>query len=101
MFDFLRKKRRKRKRKSKNVYLGRRVRDVGKEGLDKPKEFRGIKKAILRDYKTGKISKKKARGRLLLLLRLTYIENNSKVRKISPKTRKRLREEIREAMRRL
>lgn len=82
-------------------YLGHRVRDIGRAGLDSPKEFRGIMRAILHDYRKGCISKSKARGRLLLLYRLTFPEKNSKVRKLSPSTLARLRREIKEAMRRI
>ena len=82
-------------------YLGHRVPDVAGAGLDSPREFRGIKNAILRDYKSGCISKRTARGRLLLLYRLTYPSHNRKARKISPRTREALRREIRRALERL
>lgn len=95
-------KRGKRKKSnSRYVYLGKRVPDVGKPGLDRPSEFRRIERAIVRDYKSGKISKQKARGRLLLLYRLTDPRKNSKVRGWSPRTRQSVRVEIRQAMRSL
>ncbi len=47
----------------KTVYLGHRVKDTGKPGLDNLKEVEGIAKAILRDYKAGRIDKKTASGR--------------------------------------
>lgn len=86
---------------SKNKYLGKRVRDINRPGLDSVKEFRAIIKEVLRDYKSGKIPKKTARGRLLLLLRLTYKKNNSKIRHLSNQTLLRLRYEIKQAMSKL
>ena len=50
-----------------HVYLGKRVPDTGKKGLDNVKEVEGISKAILRDYETGKIDRAKAARRLNLL----------------------------------
>lgn len=91
----------KKRRRNKYVYLGKRVRDISKRGLDSPSEFRGIKNAIIRDVKSGRIDKKTARGRLLLLYQLTKPEKNSKVKNLSPRTRERLRKEIRAAMRRI
>ena len=49
------------------VYLGRRVRDVNKPGLDSLSEVKGIAGAIISDYKRGKISYKKAMSRMNLL----------------------------------
>ncbi|CCD22119.1 hypothetical protein ASQ66_gp31 [Aeropyrum pernix spindle-shaped virus 1] len=82
----------------KTKYLGHRVRDVGGSGLDSPREFRGILREVTRDYREGCISKRTARGRLLLLYRLTYPRYNRKARRIPASTRRRLREEIRRAM---
>ncbi len=82
-------------------YLGHRVRDVRGAGLDSPEEFRGILRGIVRDYRSGCISKRTARGRLLLLYRLTYPSRNRKAAKIPASARRELRSEIREAMRRL
>ncbi|MFA4641217.1 hypothetical protein [Pyrococcus kukulkanii] len=82
-------------------YLGKRVRDIGKKGLDRPSEFRAIMKAIVRDYRKRRISKQTAKGRLLLLYRLTFKKNNKKLKNVSVKTLSRLRREIREAMSRL
>ena len=82
-------------------YLGHRVPDVAGAGLDSPREFRQILKNIVRDYKSGCISRATARGRLLLLYRLTYPSKNQKIRKLSPRTRQELRAEIRRAMERL
>ena len=79
-------------------YLGHRVPDVRGAGLDSPSEFRRIKQEILEDYREGRIRKNTARGRLLLLLRLTYVKHNRNARNISPDTRRELRKEIREAM---
>ena len=94
-------KKNKRSNYSRYVYLGKRVPDVGKPGLDRPSEFRKIERAIVRDYKSGRISKRKARGRLLLLYRLTDPRKNSNVKDWSPRTRKSVRSDIRKAMRSL
>jgi len=56
-----------RKRKRENVYLGKRVPDIGKPGLDALKEVRGIAKSIYRDYESGVIDKTLALKRLALL----------------------------------
>lgn len=82
-------------------YLGHRVPDVAGAGLDSPKEFRQILKGIMRDYRTGCISRATARGRLLLLYRLTYPSKNRKVQKLSPRARQELRAEIRRALEKL
>ena len=60
-------RRSKKSRDSRNVYLGKRVPDTGRPGLDNLREVRGICKAILRDYETGRISKETANGRFSLL----------------------------------
>jgi len=49
------------------VYLGKRVRDTGKKGLDNLSEVRGIRNAIISDYKRGRIPKRKATRRMNLL----------------------------------
>ena len=51
----------------KTVYLGHRVPDTGKPGLDSAKEAKAIARAILKDYKSGKIDKRTATSRLNLL----------------------------------
>ena len=79
-------------------YLGKKVKDVGAQGLDRPSEFEGITEAILEAYESGEIDERTARGQLLLLLRLTYPKNNRKVRGWSPRTRERIRKMIRKAM---
>ena len=90
-----------------NKYLGRGcknppcVRDIGRRGLDSPREFRGIMRRILRDYRAGRISRRTARGRLLLLYRLTYPRHNRKVSRMSARARRRIRDEIRRAMRKV
>ena len=86
-------------RRNRNKYLGKRVRDTGLKGLDRPREYRDIMKAILDDARKGRIKRSTARGRLLLLYKLTYPEHNSKARGISSRTRERLRREIRRVMR--
>ena len=85
----------------KTKYIGHRVRDIKGAGLDSPTEYRGILKGILRDYRDGCISRATARGRLLLLYRLTYPKHNSKARKIPATTRESLRQEIKRALARL
>jgi len=47
----------------KTVYLGHRVRDTRRAGLDTLREVEDICKAIIRDYRSGKINKKTANGR--------------------------------------
>ena len=82
-------------------YLGKRVRDVGRVGLDRPEEFLETLDEILEDYKAGRINEDTARGRLLLLYRLTFPSKNSKVRSWDRRTRLMVRSRIREAMRSL
>jgi hypothetical protein len=48
-------------------YLGKKVPDVNKCGLDTLSEVEGICKAIIRDYKSGHIGKRTASGRFHLL----------------------------------
>ncbi|BAD85538.1 hypothetical protein, conserved [Thermococcus kodakarensis KOD1] len=83
---------------AKYKYLGRRVKDRGQKGLDSAREFYDIIKAILRDYKAGRITGKTARGRLLLLYRLSFKKNNSKIRHLSNSTLQRIRRRIKKAM---
>jgi len=70
------KKRRAKKRR--NVYLGTKVKDIGRKGLDTLKEVEGICKAILKDFKTHKITYAKA-VRRLVFLKTTVIKRNSKL----------------------
>jgi len=79
-------------------YLGKKVKDIGKVGLDKAKEFLGILKNIIKDLKKKRISKKTAMGRLMLLYRLTFPSKNSKVRNMPKSVREKIRKKIREAM---
>jgi len=48
-------------------YLGHRVPDSKKPGLDNPSEVKGITQKVLQDYKKGRISYKTAMSRLNLL----------------------------------
>jgi len=82
---------------SRYKYLGKKVQDIPPKGLTSPKEVRGILRAILRDYRSGRISWQTARGRLLLLYRLTYAKHNKNLR-ASRRTRALLREEISKVM---
>ena len=54
-------------RYKRNKYLGKRVKDTGKPGLDNLSEVERICKAILQDYKKGRISRKTANGRFARL----------------------------------
>ena len=60
----------------KYVYLGRKVEDVGEEGLDTVEECRKIADAILEDFREGRISYRTAMSRLNLLELIA--ERNSK-----------------------
>lgn len=64
---------------TKYKYLGRKVKDRGRKGLDSAKEFYDIIRAIVSDYKGGNISKGTARGRLLLLYRLSFKKHNQRL----------------------
>jgi len=79
-------------------YLGKKVRDVGMRGLDTLREFYGIARAIVRDYKAKRIKRKTAMGRLLLLYRLTFKKNNSKIKHLSTASLRRLRDYIKTLM---
>jgi len=67
-----------RKSKNRNIYLGKKVKDVGRKGLDTLKEVEDICKAILEDYKKGVIDYAKA-VRRLVFLKTTVIKRNSKL----------------------
>ncbi|WP_290724518.1 hypothetical protein [Archaeoglobus sp.] len=51
----------------KNVYLGKRVKDRGKKGLDEVVEVEDIVEAILSDRKSGRISRRRAASRMNLM----------------------------------
>ena len=85
-------------RKTRYKYLGRRVKDRREKGLDSAREFYDIMKAIMRDYKAGRISARTARGRLLLLYRLSFKKNNSKIRHLKNSTLQKIRRRIKELM---
>lgn len=70
-------KKKKAKRK-KNVYLGTKVKDIGRKGLDTLKEVRDICRAIIDDYKKKRIPYAKAMRRLVFL-QTTVIPRNSKM----------------------
>lgn len=63
---------------SRNIYLGKRVRDTGKKGLDNLREVRDICEAIIRDYKRGRIPYAKAMRRMVFL-RTTVIKRSEKL----------------------
>jgi len=50
-----------------NVYLGKRVEDIGEEGLDTVEECKAIADAIYDDYQSGEISYRTAISRLNFL----------------------------------
>lgn len=79
-------------------YLGKKVKDRRKMGLDSMYDFYDISSAIMQDYKKGKISKKVAQGRLLLLYRLTFKKNNSKIKHLDAKTLNKIRKKIKKTM---
>jgi len=79
-------------------YLGKSVRDIRKKGLDAVKEYEGILRQILRQARKGSVPRKVLRGRLLLLYRLTFKKNNSKIRYVSMRRLLALRRKIKEAM---
>lgn len=49
------------------VYLGKRVKDTGKKGLDSVSEVRRIRDAIIKDRQSGRISLRVAASRMNLL----------------------------------
>jgi len=59
------------------VYLGKRVPDIKQKGnLDALKELKGIRDAIVSDYKRGRISQRTAQGRMLLLYRIAKVDKD-------------------------
>jgi len=70
-----------------NVYLGKRVKDIRKKGLDTIKELRGICRAIINDYKKGRISYRTACSRFALLTNIVIkrckIKNKRLAKKIA------------------
>lgn len=74
---------------SRNVYLGSRVVDMGKPGLDRLEEVEAIARAILRDFKTGRIDSKTANGRFSrlrnLIIDISKVKQKAKAKKIVDK----------------
>ena len=62
---------------SRTVYLGKRVKDVNKKGLDSESEVRGIAKNIILDYQKRRISYRTAMSRMNLLE--LVIQKDSKI----------------------
>jgi len=62
-----RKRRKRRVSYKRNKYLGKRVKDVNKPGLDSYSEARGIADKIVQDYRRGRISYRTAMSRMNLL----------------------------------
>ena len=83
-----------------NIYLGKRVKDTGKKGLDKLSEVRGIARNILKDYRKKRISYKTAMSRMNLLTLI--VSRDSDFQKGSKKTRaKRIIERYRKRLKKL
>jgi len=80
-------RRKSRSKKNRNIYLGKRVKDVKKPGLDTLAEVERISKAIINDYKRGRISKKTASGRFARLHN-TIIPKDSKLKGKKRKAKK-------------
>ncbi|MEM3870962.1 MAG: hypothetical protein QXE05_00130 [Nitrososphaeria archaeon] len=72
-----------------NVYLGTRVPDIRRPGLDHPREVKGICSKILEDYHSKRISYKKAMRRLNLLELVIEKDAN-----FSEEEKKRLRADV-------
>lgn len=68
-----------RAKKRKNIYLGTKVKDIGRKGLDTLKEVEDICKAIIQDFKSRNISYATAVKRLIFL-KTTVIKRNSKLK---------------------
>ncbi|GAB6102367.1 hypothetical protein JCM16138_15900 [Thermococcus atlanticus] len=60
---------------SRRIYLGKRVKDTGKKGLDSLREVRDICEAIIRDYMRHRIPYRTAMRRLVFL-RTTVIKRS-------------------------
>jgi len=79
-------------------YLGKRVKDIGKKGLDRPSEVKGIAEAILRAYKNGEITYRTAMSELNLLELIVQssskftAEQKKRLRSLIDKTREKLKE---------
>ena len=54
-------------KKNRNKYLGKKVEDIGRPGLDTLTEVKGIATAIIRDVKTGRITYRTGMSRLNFL----------------------------------
>ena len=83
--------RQKGRKDKRNVYLGKRVPDRGSPGLDQLSEVRGICRAILSDYRHGRISKRTANGRFSLLYNFV-IPRDSKLQGKKRKAKKIVKE---------
>ncbi|RLF66768.1 MAG: hypothetical protein DRN30_01520 [Thermoplasmata archaeon] len=83
---------------AKTKYLGKRVKDIRKKGLDTLSEYYNIMKAVIKDYRSHRISRNVAKGRLLLLYRLSFKKNNSKIKHLATKSLNALRQKLKKAM---
>lgn len=83
-----------------NIYLGKRVKDTRKKGLDNLNEVRGIARNILKDYRKKRISYKTAMSRLNLLTLI--VSRDSDFQKGGKKARaKRIIERYRKRLKKL
>lgn len=82
-------------------YLGKRVKDFKRTGLDSIKEYYAIKRKVIEDFEKGRIDEKTARGRLLLLYKLSFKDNNKKIADVPESSLKKFRESILDDMRKL
>ncbi|RLG82805.1 MAG: hypothetical protein DRO40_06715 [Thermoprotei archaeon] len=85
-----------------NIYLGKRVKDTRKKGLDNLNEVRGIAKSILQDYRRKRISYKTATSRMNLLKLIVSRDSDfqspkkkARAKRIVDRYRKRLMKEKR------
>jgi len=78
---------RSRRERRENVYLGKVVRDIGKKGLDQPREVIGILNAIDNDYSNRKIDAKTFNRRTALLglivMRSNKFDDSTKAKLLS------------------
>jgi len=84
---------------SKNKYLGKRVRDINRPGLDSIREVKDIANAIVKDYQAGKITYRTAMSRENLLSLAVARDRDFKGKKLQEA--KRAIEEARRKLRRL
>ena len=82
-------------------YLGKKVKDRGRKGLDRLSEVKGIARAIVRDYKRRKTSYKTAMSRLNLLSLVAKKQARKKHVRFKYKTAKRIIDSFRKKLKAL